>query len=678
MRCALCGNSLRFLILLAGSIPLFAADTSELPDFANLSLDQLANIRITSFTNKEQQLAKVAGAVYVITKEQIARSGMTSVPELLRLAPGVDVARINGNQWSVSIRGPVGAYANKLLVLIDGRSVYSPIFSGVYWDVGMPLLEDIERIEVIRGPGATIWGANAVLGVINIITKSTRDTHGTTLMAAAGNTEPFQGSIRMGGVFGSTNYRAYFGGLDQAALQQPDGKSAGDGLTNVQAGFRLDGKRANDTWTLEGDLFRSTENDIGMNVSLATMSIVASPVVLEPVAGNLTAEWRRHVGEHGEFRVRSYYDYVDRPEPQATKVVSGTGDSEVQYDFLAGRINNLSVGGGIRVISEKVLAIQPFAFSPDALTYANLNTFAQDEVHLAHDSVLLTFGAKLEHNHFGGFGTEPSANLLWTPAKRQSLWLSTARALRTPSLLDDDVTGQFTVSPPTPASGGLPVVASFVLSPEFKAERVKDFEIGYRGQISKRFSLDLAAFYDQYSGNSSDVPGYPAFIFYPVPHLDVTESTANWTDATGKGIEAAVAWQVLPAWKLEGSYTYNLVDPWINGAAPPGSFDGGVKLPSRNKWRLQSYVNLSRSWKVDSFLYWTSPGDTTNSYGPPVYVPSYMRLDVRIGYNVNRRWQLSLAGQNLLQARHLEAISELLSGWSYVNRGAYLKSTWQF
>ena len=616
--------------------------------------------------------------MYVITKEQIARSGLTSVPELLRLAPGVDVARVNGNQWSVSVRGPVGAYANKLLVLIDGRSVYSPIFSGVYWDIGMPLLEDIERIEVIRGPGATIWGANAVLGVINIITKSARDTHGTTLTAAAGNTEPFQGSIRMGGVFGSTNYRAYVGGLDQAALQHPDGTSAGDGLTNVQAGFRLDGKRGGDTWTLEGDLFRSTVNDIGISVSLPTMSNVASPAVLNPVAGNLTGEWRRHAGEHGELRVRSYYDYVNRPEPQAIKAATGAGDTEVQYDLVAGRINNLSAGGGIRLISEQVVAIAPFAFSAAALTYTNLNTFVQDEMHLAHDSVLLTFGAKLEHNHFGGWGTEPSANLLWTPTKRHSVWLSAARSLRTPSLIDDNVSGAFSVSPPTPATGGLPVVAGFVLSPGFKAERVKDFEIGYRGQMSKRFSLDLAAFYDRYADNSSDSLGYPVFDLYPVPHLDVPDVTANWTAATGKGIEAAVAWQVLPAWKLEGSYTYNLVDPWIMGAAPPGSFDERLKPPSRNKWRLQSYVNLSRSWKVDSFLYWSSPGDTTNNYGPPVFVPSYTRLDVRIGYNVNRRWQLSLAGQNLLQARHLEAISELLSGWSYVNRGAYLKSTWQF
>ena len=338
-------------ILLVASTSL-AGDQADLPDFANLSLDQLVNVKITSFTNKEQQLAKVAGAVYVITQEQIARSGLTSVPELLRLAPGVDVARVNGNQWSVSIRGPVGAYANKLLVLIDGRSIYSPIFSGVYWDIGMPLIEDIERIEVIRGPGATIWGANAVLGVINIITKSARDTRGTMITASAGNTEYTRSGARVGGIWGSTSYRIDFAGSDEAPLQTQSGASAGDGSRNMQGGFRLDGRRGSATWTLEGGLFDATENDIGMNVSVANLNIIDSSSVLKSIAGNITGEWRRHVGETGSLRIRAYYDYVDRPEPQATKVATSTGDAQVQYDFSDGYGNNISVGAGDRIIFE--------------------------------------------------------------------------------------------------------------------------------------------------------------------------------------------------------------------------------------------------------------------------------------------------------------------------------------
>src|SRR6204780_2646436 len=216
----MCFRSPTIAIALAVAAVSLAAGAGQtvLPDFSNLSLDELANVKITSFTNKEQKLSQVAGAVYVITAEQIARSGLTSVPELLRLAPGIDVARVNGNQWSVSARGPASAYTNKLLVLIDGRSVYSPIFSGVYWEIGMPMLDDIERIEVIRGPGAPIWGANAVLGVINIITRSSKDTHGTTVTAGGGSAEPGFGSVRTGGVIGSVSYRGYFGGSDQSPL----------------------------------------------------------------------------------------------------------------------------------------------------------------------------------------------------------------------------------------------------------------------------------------------------------------------------------------------------------------------------------------------------------------------------------------------------------------------------
>jgi len=670
--------SLQPLIVLAGASLAFGGNPPDLPDFFTLSLDQLANTKVTSFTNKEQKLSRVAGAVYVITQEQIVRSGLTSVPELLRLAPGVDVAQVNGNQWSVSIRGPVGAYANKLLVLIDGRSIYSPVFSGVYWELGMPILEDIERIEVIRGPGATIWGANAVLGVINIITKSSKDTHGTTITSGGGTTQRAFGTASMGGAAGATNYRGYFGAADNAPLSQASGAKADDGWNSVQGGFRLDGSYKRTTWMLEGDLFRGAENDTAVNVALKPVGIVESPAQFSTLAGSLNSEWRRRTGETGELRIKAYYDYVNRPEPQAFAVRTRTFDTEIQYDFTPGHAQNISAGGGERLISEGIDPSGDLLFSPSQLTYANLNAFAQDEMHFAHDSLLFTLGAKLERNHFSGWGTEPSANLLWMPTKTNSLWVSAARALRTPSLFDVAVEGPFTMSPGSAATGGLPVVASFVASPSFSTESVRDFEAGYRAQISKRFSWDVTAFYDRYSNIRSALAGNPVLSFAPVPHLGITETATNGTEAVGKGAEGVIAWQVLRDWKLEGSYTYNIVDPWVSSSAPPGTGFGSLREPSHNKWRLQSYVNLSKSWKLDTFLYWTSPANPTNNYGPEVPVPSYTRLDLRLGYKAGRHWQVSLAGQNLLQARHLEAVAQLLSADSYVNRGMYLKSTWQF
>jgi iron complex outermembrane receptor protein len=674
-----------FRIVMPMAVVCSSYGQTTLPDFGNLSLDQLANVKITSFTKKEQKLSQVAGAVYVITQEQIARSGLTSVPELLRLAPGIQVARLNGDQWSVIARGTGGAYSNKLLVLIDGRSIYSPVFSGVYWDLGMPLLENIERIEVIRGPGATIWGANAVLGVINIMTKSSRDTHGgnhgTTVTSGAGSSERAFGSVSVGGTIGgSTTYRGYYGGSDSEPLSLASGASANDGRSSMQSGFRLDGAHKSDSWMLEGDLFRGVDNNTGINPSLQTQSLAYTPAHFNTLAGNITGEWRRTFGENRELKIQSYFDYANRPNPQILDLETRTWDTQLQYDFTAGQVHNFSVGGGERLIFEKVSSGGVVNFNPAQLSYVNLNAFAQDEMHFAHDKLLFTAGAKLEYNHFGGRAAEPSVNLMWLPTKRHSIWISSARSLRTPSLFDEAVDAPFKIYPASSATGGLPVLFNIAGSPNFSSELVKDVQAGYRSQLSKAFSLDLTVFYDRYSNLRSFVVGSPVFALNPSPQLDVAGHTGNGASAVGKGAEGSMAWQVMPFWKLEGSYTYNLVNQWLNSSAPAGTQPdlGGSKEPPRSDWRLQSYLNLSKTWELDSFLYWTGKASPINTYGSYINIPAYTRFDVRFGYKVGPHWQLSLAGQNLLQARHLEGIPELLTNYSYVKRGVYVKSTWQF
>jgi iron complex outermembrane receptor protein len=648
------------------------------PDFSALSLDQLANVKITSFTGKQQKLSQVAGAVYVISQEQIQRSGLTSVPELLRLAPGVDVARINGNQWSVSARGFVGAYANKLLVLIDGRSIYSEVFSGVYWDLGMPILEDIDRIEVIRGPGATIWGANAVLGVINIITKNARLTKGTLVSAGGGNAEPGFGSVRAGGALGSSSsIRAYYSGTDNAPLKQVNGSNAHDGWQNMQAGFRLDGSRKKDTWMLKGDLSRTPENATGVVVSLPLQSVVSFPASATSYTGNLTGEWKRQVTETGELKLEAYYDYANRPEPQNATIETRTTDVELKYDFTAGRVHNLSAGLGDRLISEAIGNQGSVAFTPSHLTFDNQSGYAQDEMHFLNDKLLFTVGAKLEHNHFSSWGVEPSSNLLWLPSAHHSFWISTARSLRTPALFELAVQIPLAILPASVYTEGLPVLAFLTGNPNFKPESVKDYEAGYRAQLSKSFSIDIATFYNQYSNLRSFTSLTPVFELSPVPHLQVKDTLGNYSGAVGKGAEAAVAWQIFPDWKLEGSYTYNAVASTSDPSAPPETLQGSGKYPSHNKWRLQSYVNLPKSFQFDTFLYWTSAASPTSDFGPALPVPSYLRVDFRIGKKLNEHWQLSLAGQNLLQPRHLEALSEFLTAYSYVDRSVYLKCTWQ-
>jgi iron complex outermembrane receptor protein len=667
-------STLSLLALLAGAT---SAQTTP-ADITDLSLDQLSNIKVTSVAKKEQKLSQVAAAVYVITQEQIARSGLTSVPELLRLAPGLDVQRVNGNQWSISARGFDGVYANKLLVLIDGRSVYSPIFSGVYWDLGMPMLEDIDRIEVIRGPGATIWGANAVLGVINIITKKTTDTLGTMVTGAAGNSERVQGGARFGGSFGATTYRASVFGADNEELQQANGTGANDGSSSEQGAFRIDHAGKKDSWTIEANLFRSSTNSTGIQVSLSAQSLVLVPAQIDSLAGDITSEWRRRVSDTAELRIRSYYEYADRPVSVASTVASQTWDNEVQFDFLAAKRHHLSVGAGERLIGTLVSTRSPYSFNPSSTTYTDVNGYAQDEIHFFDDQLLFTAGAKLEHNGLSGWAIEPSANLVWLLTKRQSVWTSVARAVRTPTVYERSVTLPFSIIPASPLSGGLPVVPEVVGTSAFGNELVDDYEAGYRAELTKRLSFDIDLYYDRASKIRAFVPGAPSVVFGSSPYLAIPASIANGFDGVGKGAESALSWEVFRAWKLAGSYSYNAMRTAELAGLPAGTIDGSGAKPTHTKLKLQSYWNLAKSLQLDTFAYWTNQADVYSSTPFNVSVPPYWRLDVRLGYRINAHWQLSLSGQNLLQARHLEGVPELLTEYSYVNRSAYLKSTWRF
>jgi iron complex outermembrane receptor protein len=401
---------------------------------------------------------------------------------------------------------------------------------------------------------------------------------------------------------------------------------------------------------LEGDLFRGVDNNTEINPDVATQSLVYSPSHFNTLAGNVTGEWHRTFRGSRELKLQSYYDYADRPSPQISRVETRTWDTELQYDFTAGRVHNFSVGAGERLIFDKTGSGGEVIFNPAQLTYVNLNTFAQDEMHFAHDKLLLTAGAKLEYNHFGGRAMEPSVSLMWLPTKRDSIWISFARSVRTPSLVDIGVDTAFETYPASSATGGLPLLTYTGGSPDFSAELVKDVQAGYRGQISRVFSLDLGAFYDGYSSLRSFAPGSPVFASEPLPHVALTGYAANGASAVGKGAEGSLAWQLLPFWKVEGSYTYTLINQWLNSSDPRGSVldASGVKEPPRSEWRLQSYINLSKTWELDSFLYWTGVASPVNLYGPDVSLPAYTRLDIRLGYKPRPHWQLSLAGQNLL------------------------------
>lgn len=649
----------------------------EQRDLTSLSLEELTQINITSFRNKAQRLSRVAGAVYVITREQIARSGLNSVPELLRLAPGVHVGQTNGSQWSVSARGTTGVYAARLLVLIDGRSIYSPAFSGVYWDIGMPPLEDIDRIEVIRGPGATIWGANAVLGVINIVTLSAEETRGTLVTAGGGNQERAFGYARLGGVAKNIHWRGYMRAEDHAALSLADGRGAGDAWSTEQAGFRMDGKGPGGSWMLQGSLAREPSELTHVAASPAQQGFVRTPMDAVNMAGNVTGEYRRPVRESGEFRLNFYYDQVGKQHAPQRTAHTRTWNADVRYDRDIGERHSVSVGSGIRQIDESIPGTAGIHFTPSSMSYTNFNAFAQDEIGILSDRLMLTFGAKLEHNPFTHWGVEPSASLLWQPHRHHSIWTSAARAQRTPSLVERAISSPILVVPASAQTGGLPMEVDITGSPLFGNEMVTDYQVGYRGDASRYLSVAVSLYRDTYQRFRSTTPGAPALRNLPVPSLVMNATIGNYMDGDARGAETTVTWHRFDWWKVEASHTYALPRSWAQATSPPGTAAVDVFDPPRNRWVLQSSWNPTRKLEADVTSYWAGK-TVSNGYLGRVEAESYARLDIRLGYKLSPHWTLSVSGQNLLTPRHVEGVPESLTDYSWVKRGFYLKSVWHF
>jgi iron complex outermembrane receptor protein len=657
--------------------PLLAAQTNNAPpDYSSLSLQELSLVKVTSVSNTPQTLSRVAAAVYVISQEEIRRSGMTNVADLLRLVPGLTVARLGGSQWAVTSRGFNGRYANKLLVLIDGRSIYTPIFSGVYWDMCMPLLDDIDRIEVIRGPGASVWGANAVNGVINIITKVSTETQGLTITAGGGTEERAFGQLRVGGRLSEgISYRGYLSGNDRSALQTPGGQNARDGWSDEQGGFRIDGVTRNGGWQLEGDVFQSRRDEVSTLSFYPPFTVASFP----GTGSDLAFEWRRQVTEKSDLRITAYYTSINRPETDVTTELARTADFEIQYHFSAPRNQEISVGLADRVISETVVAQEPLLFTPERESYQLAGGFAQDEIHLMNDRLLLTLGVKIEHSIFGGWQPQPTARMLWAPNKRNSAWLSFSRATRTPSFYEEAVAAE--TSPPVMTQLGIPMQGMLYGSTHLAPEILEGYEAGYRAQPSPRFSVDIATFYNFYHQLASMNPGTPSIVGVPQPYLLVPLVFSNSLCAQVAGGEAALTYHPFARWKVAGSYSYLQEHEQIKEGAPPGTQPFGTNSVPVHQGKVESFFNLTKAVQFDTLVFTSSSVLSSSVLGPGLpnmWLPPHTRLDVRLGWRVNRTVEISVSGQDLLSARHLELAPEIFTLPTDTVRGYYLKTTWHF
>jgi iron complex outermembrane receptor protein len=661
------------LLSLISTLPSLTWAQIQKPDLSDISLDTLANTEITSVSRKGEKLSQAAAAVFVITQEDIRRSGLSSIPELLRMVPGVTVAQINANTWAITARGFNEVLADKLLVLIDGRTVFDPLSSGVYWDVQDMILEDIERIEVIRGPGATLWGANAVNGVVNIITKKAKDTQGGLLSGRAGSQEGEIASTRYGGPIGDRgNYRVFGKYLHQDAFADSQGNESNDDWHLVHGGFRADlSLSSRDDLTIQGDLYQGNEGQ-----SVPGLLSLSPPLTgnfnsqTDLNGGNLLGRWHRASSERLDTTVQIYYERDVRNETGVLAETRRTIDLDFVQHFLASSRHDLLWGGDYRYSSDDTMGTLNLSFDPTTRSTNLFGAFLQDEITVVPERLVLTVGAKLEHNYYSGFAVQPNARALWNMRPRYAIWVAVSRASESSSRFDADIRqNENAVAGPN----GVPTLISSFGTPHLPPESVVAYQLGARGEMSKWFTFDIATFYNHYTDRHTQEPGVPFFEADPPPeHLVIPTITRSNISGETHGVEAFGQLKLASFWMF--SVGYSLFEIHLHAA--PGSQDFGTANESegstpRNAYQVRSQINLPHRLEFDSAAYYTG-----TLVGPQL--PSYARVDARFGWRPTEHLEISIGLQNLLDPRHFEFGSGGFVNATRVGRDAYGKFKWRF
>ncbi len=615
-------------VLLAASAASGAPAAETAPqNLADLSLEELGNIEVTSVSKRAERLSDAPASVFVITGEDIRRSGVTSLPEALRLAPNLLVEQANASGYSISARGFNNSAGNKLLVLIDGRSVYSPLFSGVFWDVQDVMLEDIERIEVISGPGGTLWGTNAVNGVINVTTRSAKDTQGALVAAGGGNSES-GGAARYGGTIGADgHYRVYGKYTDIDATSLGSGSAVDDAWHKTQAGFRADWARAGDQVTVQGDAYSGEKGQPAPGtLSIGTVIRPLNPVSISGL--NLLTRWNHPLDGGAGLSLQAYYDHTERDVPGTFDDTLDIIDLQFQHSLAPIAAHSLVWGAEYRYGRDRVVNSPDFvAFLPADADQVWASLFAQDEIAL-RENLRLTLGARVERNDYTGYEFLPSARLAWKVAADHLLWTAASRTVRAPSRIDRDF--YFPANgPPFLINGG----------PNFQSEVANVYELGYRGQPWARLTYSVTAFYTEYD-HLRTLEFSPGGTF-PLEF-------ANEMDGTTSGVEMWANYQASASWRVSGGFTTLHKELRLK----PGSsgLNGGVSAEGNDPdytWNLRSTHNLSEQWELDAIV--RSVAELPN----PV-VPAYIAVDMRLGWKPRRDLELSLTGRNLFDDAHAE------------------------
>ena len=637
------------------------------------------NIEVTSVSNKEQKLSRTAGAIFVITQEDIRRSGATNIPDLLRMVPGLDVAEINGSTWAIGSRGLNSQFSNKLLVMVDGRSVYSLTFSGVFWDtLDLPLF-DIERIEVIRGPGGTIWGANAVTGVISIFTKKAAETNGTIVEAGGGTLQQGFGFVQFGESVGSkTDFRIYTNYFNQNHLLDLNGQSGADGWHRLRSGFRLDNTlSAKDSLTVEGDLSVGREGELGFELpSVTSPGFAAVSEEINLGDGALEAIWKHTYSGGSDSKLQFSYDQHRRGDPLNPEL-RNTYDLNFLHHFTTGTRQDFVWGLEYRDTVDNIGGSLTVAMNPPRRALQLVNGFAQDEIALIRGQLYLTIGTKIEHNDYSGLEAMPSIRVAWSASDRHMLWAAVSNALRAPSRNDTNLVLNLGS---IPGSGGTPILLRLLGNPNFQDERLIAYEAGYRTMLFKRLSVDLAAYFNDWDNLQTTEPSTSFFEATPLPpHQVQTFTYKNLIRGETHGLEITANWKPVDWWSISAGFA-PAVEHFHTAAQSADTLTARfLEGNSPDKpFQIRSHFDLPRSLACDVFAYYV---DSLDGQGPTstVNIPAYTRLDLQLTKRLGERFAVSLVGQNLLQDHHIEfddLNGSMQSG--QIKRSAYAKLSWQF
>lgn len=651
-------------LLAFAASPAWALDKLALDNF---SIEQLLNVEVevVSAGKKPQKLEDTAAAIQVISREDIRRSGLTSLPEILRLAPGLQVARIDGGTWAISSRGFNTKNSDNLLVMIDGRTIHTQTFTGVYWDMQDVVPEDIERIEVVRGPGGALWGANAVTGVINVITRSAAATQGGMISGGAGNFERY-GNARYGGKWGeSGDFRVYARNLEQEAFPLASGATGFDARAIQSGGFRADWALPDgNSVTLQGDAFTGNSDHTGTQITLAPPASRPLNYAIDFHGANLLARWKQARSAAEEWSLQFYYDHYERRYYNLGEQRT-TWDMDFQHRLPLGTAHDILWGLGYREMEDRFENGATVYYNPASRSDNVVSAFFQDEIALDGETLHLIAGSKFEHNHYTGFEYQPNLRLRWKLDERHTAWAAISRAVHTPSRTDHD--GSI-VAAAFPGSGGVTTLLRLQGNPGVAAETVYAFEAGYRIRPTERVQADLAVFRNEHYDLMTVEPGTP---FMEAGRLVIPQNFRNLARATTHGMELSGSWKPDDRWHFKMGYSWLKMHIYLEPGSKDTSVMPGAGESPQNQFQFHAFHTPFANLDLGASLYYVDRL-------PAMAIPSYTRLDLRAAWRPRKNLELSLTGRNLLDRQHPEFVNGGGPRATELPRSVFAAATWRF